>query len=178
MDKRQQQKQNEYTSPFQGLLPFGLKDENRFFGRDKEANELLSLILNHQVILIYGPSGAGKTSLLNAKIIPMLNKEGFHVLRTARVGPVISENSLSASNNPFIFNASQDLIAGTSLESDSSLDLTKITLVDLLKSLIEIEKKQIGEENQMKDKVIIFDQLEELFTLSQKRHFHQKEFFN
>ena len=107
------QHQIERNSPFQGLLPFRLDDEDWFFGRDEETDEILSLILSHQLILIYGQSGAGKTSLLNAKIIPELKKEGFHVLPTARVGPVISEESSSVSN-PFLFNALQDLIAGYS----------------------------------------------------------------
>ena len=112
MDQQQQQKQNKRNSPFQGLLPFTTDDKGWFFGRDEETDEILSLILGHQLVLIYGQSGSGKTSLLNAKIIPELKTEGFHVLPTARVGPAFSNKSLSASN-PYIFNALQDLVAGT-----------------------------------------------------------------
>jgi YVTN family beta-propeller protein len=152
-----------HNSPFKGPLPFTKDDKEWFFGRDDEIDEILSLVLGHKLVLIYGRSGAGKTSLLNAKIILELKKEGFHVLAIARVGAILPEKSLFASN-PYIFNALHDLIAGTFLQFDISLDLTKITLTGILKRLNKTEKKENGEKNQKKGIVIIFDQLEELFT--------------
>ena len=76
------------VEPYVGPRPFrrSLEDRKRFFGRDKEAEEIEALILTHKLVLIYAQSGAGKTSLFNANIIPYLESEGYEVLPVARVG--------------------------------------------------------------------------------------------
>jgi hypothetical protein len=57
------------------------KDQSRFFGRDEETEEIVSLILGHRVVLIYAQSGAGKTSIMEAQVAPTLEKYGqyYHV---------------------------------------------------------------------------------------------------
>lgn len=54
----------ENKSPFKFLDPYTLEDRERFFGRDKEISELYELAFDTNLILVYGPSGAGKTSLV------------------------------------------------------------------------------------------------------------------
>jgi SOS regulatory protein LexA len=49
-------------NPYVGPRPFEPQDRYRFFGRDPESSELLSLVIAHRVLLVYAPSGAGKTS--------------------------------------------------------------------------------------------------------------------
>ena len=71
--------------PYVGPRPFELKDKDIFFGREQEARDLLSLVIAHNVVLVYAESGAGKTSLLNARLIPMLKENGFEVFPVARV---------------------------------------------------------------------------------------------
>jgi len=66
--------------PYVGPRPFERGDRDLFFGRDRETNELVSLITAHPVVLLYGRSGVGKSSLLNAKLIPTLEAELFSVL--------------------------------------------------------------------------------------------------
>jgi hypothetical protein len=78
--------EEQIIDPFIGPRPFRLEDQRLFFGRDKETNEILSLIFAHQLVLIYAQSGAGKTSILNAQVTPALEKYGYNVLPTARVG--------------------------------------------------------------------------------------------
>ena len=67
------------AQPYVGPRPFERNDLDQamFFGRDYEADELVSLVFAHQVVLFYAQSGAGKTSLLNAGLIPLLEKEEF-----------------------------------------------------------------------------------------------------
>ena len=77
--------------PYVGPRPFERKDQALFFGRDREARELLSLVVAHEAVLLYAQSGAGKTSLLNARLIPLLEEKGFQVLPTARVRGSIPE---------------------------------------------------------------------------------------
>jgi hypothetical protein len=45
-----------------------------FFGRETEGDDLLNQILGNKFIVLYGASGLGKTSLLQAKISPGLRK--------------------------------------------------------------------------------------------------------
>src|SRR4030042_495895 len=72
--------------PYVGPRPFERRDHDVFFGRDYEINELVSLVIAHDVVLLYAQSGAGKTSLVNAGLIPRLEEEGAEVLPVARVG--------------------------------------------------------------------------------------------
>src|SRR2546430_15508483 len=76
--------------PYVGPRPYERDDLALFFGRDYEADELLSLIISYRELLFYAQSGTGKTSLLNAKVIPFLEKEGFEILPLARVQGMIS----------------------------------------------------------------------------------------
>src|SRR6185312_14042965 len=73
--------------PYIGPRPFDQNDadKRRFFGRKREAGELLSRVVAHAAVLFYSQSGAGKTSLINAKFIPMLQEKRFDVLPSARV---------------------------------------------------------------------------------------------
>ena len=75
-------------NPFIGPQAFQIEDKDRFFGRENEIYELVSLIFAHPVILLYGQSGTGKTSLLSAGVIPEIRKEEFNVL------PIIRESLL------------------------------------------------------------------------------------
>jgi putative ribosome biogenesis GTPase RsgA len=58
------------NSPYVGPRPYERGDRHTFYGREREARDLLALILAEPIVLFYAASGAGKTSLLNAKIIP------------------------------------------------------------------------------------------------------------
>ena len=68
------------ASPYVGPVPYERKDRDLFFGRDEEAESLLSLLISERVVLFYAQSGAGKSSILNAAIIAC---------------PITSEHSLS-----------------------------------------------------------------------------------
>ena len=74
--------------PYVGPRSFRKDQREFFFGRDEEADELVSVITAHSAVLLYSQSGAGKTSLLNAKLIPKLEEEEtFYVLPPMRVHP-------------------------------------------------------------------------------------------
>jgi hypothetical protein len=57
-------------SKLKGASPFGIEDGELFsgFGRQGKVTQLLDLVLSHQVgvILVWGPSGVGKTSVVTA----------------------------------------------------------------------------------------------------------------
>ena len=59
-------------APYVGLYPYRENQSARFFGRDKEAARLASLLAEAPSVVLSGPSGSGKTSLLRAGVIPLL----------------------------------------------------------------------------------------------------------
>src|SRR5438270_8442447 len=72
--------------PFPGPRPFHSTERYVFFGRADDTTDLLSLLIAHREVLLYALSGAGKTSLLNAGLVPLLKDNDFQVLPIARVG--------------------------------------------------------------------------------------------
>lgn len=63
----------EYRYP--GIQPFSGRQKDLFFGRDDDRERLLSLLLLEKLTVLFGKSGYGKSSLLNAGIAPGLEKE-------------------------------------------------------------------------------------------------------
>ena len=57
---------------YPGPKPFSDQQQHIFFGRDKELDELLRLVRREQWLVLYGKSGLGKSSLLNAGLAPRL----------------------------------------------------------------------------------------------------------
>ena len=59
-------------APYKGLFYFEMADEQIFFGREPQIELLLGRIQRHRLTVLHGVSGAGKTSLINAGLMPML----------------------------------------------------------------------------------------------------------
>lgn len=51
--------------PFKFLDSYNKEDKDIFFGRDEEVNTLYEMVFQSTIMLIYGGSGTGKTSLIN-----------------------------------------------------------------------------------------------------------------
>ena len=68
-------------NPWPGLRAFGESDRDYFFGRDREAAELFSLVQRASVVVLYGQSGLGKTSLLQSGLFPRLKTLDFFPVR-------------------------------------------------------------------------------------------------
>jgi tetratricopeptide (TPR) repeat protein len=60
------------SSPFRGLFPFGESDASHFFGREEAIQSLLEMVKQKRLIVIVGPSGSGKSSLIFAGLLPRL----------------------------------------------------------------------------------------------------------
>jgi WD40 repeat protein len=79
--------------PYPGMVPFSEADSDRFFGRDREVQELLERLRLHPFLTVIGPSGSGKSSLVFAGLIPALRQSGLFgpgrwLARTVRPGDV------------------------------------------------------------------------------------------
>jgi WD40 repeat protein len=178
-------------NPYVGPRPFELDDQKNFYGREREARELQALITAEREVLLYAQSGAGKTSLLNARVIPALKKQGFNVLRVARVGMEFpTEVSPAEVKNVFVFSA----LLSLSGEHADPRALLAHDLPGFIRALLDQEEasspgrivKDAEDESgeQVVEKwaprrppVLIFDQFEELFTTHRDRWQEARAFF-
>lgn len=58
--------------PFRGLDPFTEKDRDYFVGREEDSLTISANVLTAPVTILYGPSGVGKSSILMAGVVPLL----------------------------------------------------------------------------------------------------------
>src|SRR5437588_440578 len=62
--------------PYPGLRPFREDESDIFFGREKQTDQLLTLLGQNRFLAVIGSSGCGKSSLVKAGLLPAL-KAGF-----------------------------------------------------------------------------------------------------
>ncbi len=70
---------------YPGVRPFEAADRDVFFGRDRDRDDLLGLIVLEKLVVLFGKSGYGKSSLLNAAVLPALEARGYGSM-TLRIG--------------------------------------------------------------------------------------------
>lgn len=150
------------VSPFVGPQPFPRYMADRFFGRQHEADSLLHRIATERLILVYAPSGAGKSSLLNTLIAGHLDEAGHEVLLDARVGGALPSNIRSADiRNIYTF----ALVCGLERTTPPP---TAVRLADYLRAR--------GRKPGTHSRTLILDQFEELFTHHPERFEHRRDF--
>ncbi len=80
-------------SPFKFLDSFTKEDKDIFFGRDREIEEIYSRVFQSNLLLVYGASGTGKTSLIQCGLankfndsdwLPILIRRGSNILTSIR----------------------------------------------------------------------------------------------
>jgi WD40 repeat protein/Fe-S cluster biosynthesis and repair protein YggX len=100
-------------SPFKFLDSFTKEDKDIFFGRDKEVEEIYSRVFQSNLLLVYGASGTGKTSLIQCGLankfndsdwLPVIIRRGSNILASVRsqlehlaVTPLKENNTLKKS---------------------------------------------------------------------------------
>src|SRR5688500_8254447 len=109
----------ENNNPYVGPRAFNPDDKSVgrcFYGRDREVEELTDLLLSDRIVLLYAPSGAGKTSLINAELIPRLrDEERFDVLPTVSLkrAPAEADRERTAGTmNRYVYSTLQSLGEG------------------------------------------------------------------
>ena len=83
------------TSPFKFLDSYQQEDSDIFFGRENETNALYQALRGVKHLLVYGPSGAGKTSLIECGLRNQFSDADWYALTIRRganlAGSVFSE---------------------------------------------------------------------------------------
>lgn len=155
-------------NPYVGPKPFEANESNLFFGRDWETEELTAMVVAHPAVLFYAQSGAGKSSLLNARVLIWLEvEEGCEVLPVARVRGDIQIGEVE---NIYAFNT---LMSWSEKNEVSPAELAQVSLVDFLSRL----PRQADDEGYPVLRVLVFDQFEELFTFYPDRWPEREQFF-
>jgi len=70
--------------PYPGLVAFGPEDAGLFFGRDQETDDISRRVQQQNFLLVVGPSGSGKSSLVSAGVLPRLTRDGRWLVQTLR----------------------------------------------------------------------------------------------
>ncbi|MGZ5022536.1 MAG: nSTAND1 domain-containing NTPase [Chthoniobacterales bacterium] len=142
------------AQPYRGIAPFRFIDEPIFFGRIAESQRLLRLVTMFRGVLLYGDSGAGKSSLLNARFVPDAIADGFLPERI-RVQPKPGAEIVL------------DRIAVRERGMPPFLPSNLITNVETPRAVISCEqlRDQISRSDVRGYPLLIFDQFEEFITL-------------
>ncbi|ACV79250.1 nSTAND1 domain-containing NTPase [Nakamurella multipartita] len=74
--------------PWPGLVPYGISDVDSFFGRDREITECLDRLATTRILVITGPSGSGKSSLVRAGLAARFARGGHPVVITPGADPL------------------------------------------------------------------------------------------
>jgi WD40 repeat protein len=143
-------------NPYPG--PRSFQRGEALHGRTRETSELLDLLIAERIVLFYSPSGAGKTSLVQAALIPALEREGFRVLPPLRVGLPLGEAMPDA--NRYLLSLLQTLEElRPAQEQRPPSELAGLSLAAYL------EQDGASADQRWHGDVLIFDQFEEVLTV-------------
>ena len=145
------------TNPYVGPRSFRVGE--KMYGRQRESHQLTNLIVAERIVLLHSPSGAGKTSLIQAAVVPRLQNMKFHVMPTVRVNldpSAAAQHGLEC--NRYVFSALLSLEEG--LPDEKRLPSEKLASL----SLAEYLDLRSEEKTDDRIEVYIFDQFEEILT--------------
>jgi WD40 repeat protein len=126
----------EIRVPFKFLDSYTREDESIFFGRDNETEEIFRKLYSGKLLLVYGKSGTGKSSIINCGLISKIPKEDIFSINI--------RSGKSAYNN-FI----SEIKKYSGIRHDNPLEI--------LEDIFYAYSKPVA---------LIFDQFEEVFILS------------
>lgn len=157
-------------NPYVGPRPFEIGEA--LFGRDRELAELHYLLAAERIVLLYSPSGAGKSSLVQAGLIPLL-RERFDVWRPTRVNlelPELAERNGDV--NRYVLSVLQGFEEGIpeALRRPAG-ELASLTLAEYARTR---PRRPSAPENA----VVVVDQFEEILTADPLAVEAKREFFD
>jgi tetratricopeptide (TPR) repeat protein len=145
-------------NPWPGLRAFTEEDSGFFFGRERETAELLDLVQRSPVVVLYGQSGLGKTSLLQAGLFPGLKRLDFFPIR------------MRIDHGDGVAPLADQVKASISAELDrAKIKGPRPTPGETLWEYFHRDDVDFwGPRNRLLIPVIVLDQFEEVFTLGQR----------
>jgi serine/threonine protein kinase len=148
---------DENASPYRGLAAFGEQDARYFFGRTNEIRTALAMLDSSPLLAVIGPSGVGKSSFVHAGLVPAARAGGgAWRVRVLRPGRTPLQRLVSALDDDGI----------ASLQAVEQLRAAPGLFGELARRLAQRDGERV---------MIVVDQMEELFTLSEDDE--QRELF-
>jgi DNA-binding SARP family transcriptional activator/ABC-type glycerol-3-phosphate transport system substrate-binding protein len=137
-----------WRNPYKGLRAFREADAADFFGRERLVDDLLGRFATGQgALVIVGPSGSGKSSVVHAGLVP--------ALRVARrPGSSLLVAAMTPGRQPF---GRLETALRRALGTADALDLSASDPLSLLRAVLE----QVDDQTEL---LIVVDQAEELLT--------------
>lgn len=153
------------NNPWPGVMSYQIPDntgpEYVFCGRSKTIDEFLPLVERYELTTLYGKSGVGKTSFLNAGIFPQLQYEGFLPVYV-RLGLKSADSEMSFAQT--IVGALTGGMDTYSMIDCNWQDKAEGQTVDYLWRYFHTHRfKAVDSEADFRSPVIILDQFEEIF---------------
>jgi hypothetical protein len=141
--------------PYRGLRTFAELDSAFFFGREKETEDILRLLRTDPFLALIGPSGSGKSSLVNAGVIPFLKKSQSFGPGTWQI------LSMRPSDDPL--RALSDALGGDPFQPQPAGDATRLLLVvDQLEEIFTVSK---GDTSQFQKALLDLTRHENVFLI-------------
>ncbi|MFW6098296.1 MAG: hypothetical protein ACOC9Z_09465, partial [Chloroflexota bacterium] len=146
---------NRRACPYVG--PRALREGERIFGRAREERQLFQLLVARRIALLHSPSGAGKTSLVQAGLLPKLRADGFHVLPVARLnkplpGQVVQDERYNRYRHSLLLSIEEQQ------EAQPDDDLLGVSISDYLAARHADDEEPVL-------LALIIDQFEQVLTL-------------
>lgn len=143
-----------HPNPYVG--PRAYQTGEQLYGRAGELAELRNLLVAERLVLFYAPSGAGKSSLIQAALVPELQRRRFRVRPVVRVGTPLPPGAPAGANR-YTLSVLQALDGDQPAAAQGPLtELATLSLATYL------DRRRQAEE--AGDEVLIFDQFEEVLT--------------
>jgi hypothetical protein len=181
------------VNPFPGLRPFEADEQDLFFGREGQSEEILRRLREQRFVAVVGTSGSGKSSLVRAGLLPYLHggflpDAGSHWcvalfrpganpiknLATALDDPAALGQTPQALSAPRVENgastsasAAPQGAAGTSVDEATARGALLLEVTLRRGGLGLIEAVQLARPPPDRQLLIVVDQFEELFRFAE-----------
>lgn len=149
--------------PYVGLRAFDMADARYFFGRDAAVQRLVEMVSAHAAVVVVGPSGSGKSSVVRAGLLPALAKAAIPDADTwpvavmepgsrplTALAAAVDGGSTGSADDP---ERTTRLVARLAAEPEALRDVVRETL----------DSRTADRAARL---VLVVDQAEELFTLA------------
>lgn len=157
--------------PYRGIRPYRYRDEVIFYGRRKDVKRVIDNIILYRGSILMGESGAGKSSLVNAGILPNLVELGFRP-DIIRIQPIENQEIIINRITEYLDkNENKKYLNSNFIKPHGILERKVISSEDLFQTIEELSKNEqlnqwsLDDINNDGRPVLIFDQFEEIITL-------------